>query len=235
MPAITVIVNLHAEGRLCIPSIVSAQRACARAAEEGHDCEILVVVDRGSAQTLASLEPFASQIRVEHCDFGDPGEARNLGVEKAMGEFIAFIDGDDLVGSEWLVIAARTVLAKPNLEVVVHPRMNYVFGESIEPNIWKHPDMDEDIVDVSLLGAANLWTQLSFARAETYRKFKYVRSSHDAGLGYEDWAWNFETVRAGVIHLAPQGTIHFIRRKESGSQNMLAAERRSIPNFRISD
>jgi hypothetical protein len=233
MTQISVIVNLHREGRVCVPTIVSVLRAVKHAEENGYSCETLAVVDKGDPETFAALDPFRAQIRIEECAFGDPGEARNFGTSRAVGDFIAFVDGDDLVGSEWLTIAVRTVLSFPERDVVIHPRINYVFGENIEPFIWVHPDMDEDGINISYLGVANLWTQLSFAKAEIYKKFKYVKSPFENGFGYEDWSWNFETVRSNVTHLAPLGTIHFIRRKETGSQNLLADRRRILPNFRL--
>ncbi len=233
MTRISTIVNAHREGRLCLPTIDSVLRAGARAATAGLSCETLVVVDNGDADTLAAIEHFRGRVRVEVCEFGDPSEARNFGVARAAGDFVAFMDGDDLMGTNWLEVAAATAALHATREVVVHPRENYVFGRGIAPEIWLHPDMDEQRIDISFLKAANMWTQLSFAKADIYRKFKYRRNDIDRGFGFEDWVWNFETVAAGVTHLAPEGTIHFIRRKSTGSRNALSDARRIIPNFAI--
>jgi glycosyltransferase involved in cell wall biosynthesis len=231
MPAITSIINLHREGRLCQSTLQSVLRAAERAEAEGLSCEILVVVDRGDTSTLEAIAGFSDRVRVEHCDFGDLAEARNFGTSLARGQYIAFMDGDDLMGSSWLLIAAQTASRHENRDVVIHPRFNYVFGESVTPQLVIQPDMEEDRIDIEYLRAANLWTALSFAKAEIYRKFKYKRNEIDKGFGYEDWSWNFETVSAGVTHLAPHGSVHFIRKKATGSLLALSSERRIIPNL----
>jgi hypothetical protein len=137
------------------------------------------------------------------------------------------------MGLNWLEIAAATARREASREVVIHPRENYVFGREIAPEIWLHADMDEQRIDISYLKFANMWTQLSFAKAEIYRKFKYRRNDISRGFGFEDWVWNLETVTAGVTHLAPAGTIHFIRRKATGSRNANSDARRILPNFAL--
>jgi glycosyltransferase involved in cell wall biosynthesis len=230
---ISTILNLHREGRLCLPTIDSVVRASERAASSGLSCETLVVLDNGDAETLAAIDHFRGRVRPEFCEFGDLAEARNFGVGQARGDYIAFMDGDDLMGVNWLEVAAATASRHAMREVVIHPRENYVFGRDLAPEIWLHPDMDEERIDISFLKVANMWTALSFAKADIYRKFKYRRNDIARGFGFEDWVWNLETVAAGVVHLAPAGTIHFIRRKASGSLLAQSDTRRIIPNFAI--
>jgi glycosyltransferase involved in cell wall biosynthesis len=233
MTAITVIVNLHREGRLCLSTLQSVTAAADHARTRGLPCEILVVIDRGDEATARALLPFAARVRVETCDFGDLAAARNYGVTRSAGEFIAFIDGDDLMGSNWLATAADTVARNADREIVAHPRFNFVFGEGLTPRILMHPDMDEEPVDLAFLRGANLWTALSFARAEIYRRFPYKPNAIERGFGYEDWSWNVETVNAGIVHLAPAGTIHFIRRKASGSLLTLSSQNHILPNLPV--
>lgn len=231
MIRISAIVNLHNEGQICLPTIESVLRACAVAEKAGFPGEALVVIDKGDKATLEAVAYFGDRIRVETCECGDLAEARNFGVGKARGDMVAFMDGDDLMGSNWLSIAARTVVENPNREVVIHPRVNYYFGPTVDPLYWIHPDMDEDKMDINYLKGANAWTALSFAKTEIYRQHPFRKNEIDKGFGYEDWAWNFETIQAGVTHLAPTGTVHFIRRKESGSLLALSNQRKVIPNL----
>ena len=55
----------------------------------------------------------------------------------------------------------------------------------------------------------------------------------EAGLGHEDWAFNLATVRAVVIHIAPEGTMHFIRRKPAGGRLAQSQAQRLLPNLEI--
>jgi hypothetical protein len=86
---------------------------------------------------------------------------------------------------------------------------------------------------MTLLRAGNFWTSASFATADLHRHFPFRANAIDAGFGHEDWAFNLATIRAGVTHIAPEGTVHFVRRKESGGRLALSQARRILPNFEI--
>ena len=231
MSDVSVVVNLHREGRIAVAALRSAQAAIAAAPELA--CEILVVIDRGDEATVRAVARFGGPVRIERTDFGDPALARNFGVERAKGAFIAFLDGDDLMGETWLGVAARCLRERAGREVVVHPRLNYVFGRDADPIVWVHPDMETDALDMSLLRAGNFWTSATFARADLHRRFPFPANALEKGLGHEDWAFNLATVRAGVTHVAPEGTVHFVRRKESGGRLALSEAKRILPNLAI--
>ncbi len=70
------------------------------AAQSFTDLEVIMVDDgstdggAGIAQAKAAADPRFTLIQPEH---GGPGGARNRGVERARGEFLAFVDGDDML------------------------------------------------------------------------------------------------------------------------------------------
>ena len=231
MTDVSVIVNLHREGRIAVAALRSAARAIAAAPELA--CEVLAVIDRGDEATARAVARVAGPVRVERTDFGDPALARNFGVERAKGGCVAFLDGDDLMGENWLGIAARYLRERTGRDVVAHPRLNYVFGRDAEPIVWVHPDMETDRLDMTLLRAGNFWTSATFARADLHRRFPFPANALEAGFGHEDWAFNLATARAGVIHIAPEGTIHFVRRKESGGRLALSEAQRILPNLAL--
>ncbi len=233
MTDVSVIVNLHTEGRIAVPALRSVARAVELATAAGLACETIAVVDRGDEPTFRALDRLERPPQVETCDFGDPSPARNFGVEKAKGAFVAFLDGDDLMGEGWLKVAAANLQLREGREIVAHPRMNYVFGRDAQPLIWLHPDMERDPIDLTMLRAGNFWTNASFARADLYRRFPFRANALGAGFGHEDWAFNLSTARAGVTHIAPEGTIHFIRRKAAGSRLAESDALRVLPNFEL--
>jgi len=64
----------------------------------------LIIVDDGSTdRSLELCQDFKdSRIQVIHVDNGGVSRARNIGIRHATGEYLAFIDSDDYVESEYL-------------------------------------------------------------------------------------------------------------------------------------
>lgn len=79
----------------------------------------VVVVDDGSTDgTIAVAESFGDRVRVVACPHRGHAATRNAGIEAARGEFIAFIDADDLMPPDALAIRMRHMLADPALDMV---------------------------------------------------------------------------------------------------------------------
>jgi CDP-glycerol glycerophosphotransferase len=107
-PLISVVVPFHNNEDLlgdCLRSI---------AAQTAADLEVIMVDDGstdGSAEVArrqAQADPRFTLIRVLN---GGPGFARNRGVEQVSGEFLAFVDADDLLPSHAFEIMLHTLQA----------------------------------------------------------------------------------------------------------------------------
>ena len=61
-----------------------------------QDLEILVVDDGSMDRTAERARAFGDQVRYLYKQNGGTGSARNLGIAQARGEYVAFLDGDDL-------------------------------------------------------------------------------------------------------------------------------------------
>lgn len=62
--------------------------------------EVIVVDDRSSDRTAQIVERIARRdprVRLVRAHFGDPNRSRNLGVRSARGEYLGFLDGDDIL------------------------------------------------------------------------------------------------------------------------------------------
>ncbi len=67
-----------------------------------RDYEVIVVDDGSSDETLNVARSFEPQIKVLAQPNGGPASARNLGIRNSRGDYIAFLDSDDLWMSDKL-------------------------------------------------------------------------------------------------------------------------------------
>lgn len=99
MPLVSVIVpvfNIHAYVDACVESLLR---------QTYTDLEIILVDDGsvdGSAEQCDAYVYRDSRVQVIHQENGGPSTARNTGLDHARGEYIAFVDGDDVVSSYYV-------------------------------------------------------------------------------------------------------------------------------------
>lgn len=84
----------------------------------------LILIDDGSTDGGAAIcDEYAakdSRIQVLHQTNQGPAKARNLGIAKSQGEFVAFIDSDDLLHVQYLKKMLETML-KEDCDIVFAP------------------------------------------------------------------------------------------------------------------
>lgn len=135
-PSLSIIVPVHNNHRH-LPAALASIRA-----QEVAGCEV-IVVDDGSEPPISSLVeavlPEAILVRQHN---GGPSAARNRGLRQATGEFVAFLDADDLWSEEALTVLAKGFRDAPGADVIQgHVRR---FGDPTDvsaapPGIFGHP------------------------------------------------------------------------------------------------
>jgi GT2 family glycosyltransferase len=90
-------------------------------AQEFSDNEIIVVDDGSTDGTLDILAGYGSRIRILEQPNSGPGPARNLGAKHATGEYIAFLDSDDL-WLPWTLTTYKTVITESPTTSVIAAR-----------------------------------------------------------------------------------------------------------------
>ncbi|GHG67546.1 glycosyltransferase family A protein [Comamonas sp. JC664] len=100
-------------------------------AQEEQDFEVLVVDDGSTDDTLETLARYGERVRVLQQRNAGPGAARNLGIQAARGEYVAFLDSDDL-WFPWTLATYRRVLEEaPGTSVVLGSSVDFSQPESL--------------------------------------------------------------------------------------------------------
>jgi len=210
---ITVIINGHREGLLAWPSLLSLAAAVRNAEDNGLRIEVIGVLDRPDGATIEIFHGYPGNrcMRILHVENGDPGRSRNNGIAAARGNWIAFLDADDLWCNNWL-LAAHQSAERDGRSIIWHPEVNVYFGT--HPHVFAHVDMEDPDYDHLGLALTNYWTALCFAPRSLLLDTPYPETTLNRQIGYEDWGWNMETIARGALHKVVPGTGHAIRMKE---------------------
>lgn len=137
MPLFSIIVPVfNAEKRLseCIESILNQSVA---------DFELLLINDGSTDSSLDVCNSYAKQdgrIRVLSKENGGVSSARNLGIEKSAGQWIAFIDADDTVSPSYLADFDIINEDDRKCELAITGRKTIINGNEVRLN--QFPDLE---------------------------------------------------------------------------------------------
>jgi glycosyltransferase involved in cell wall biosynthesis len=94
--------------------------------QDWQPLEVIAVDDGSTDNTLAVLRRYGDRIRVLQQPNGGPAAARNLAVRESRGEYLAFLDADDL----WLPGHLRVLMSY----LQAHPQTRVAYGEWL---VWR--------------------------------------------------------------------------------------------------
>ena len=118
----------------CIVPVFNGERYLSEAlnsllAQTYKSIEIIVVDDGSTDRTPQVVGSFGKQIRSLRQNNGGPAAARNSGVRIARGDFIAFLDADDLWHPEKLARQMKCLGTNPELDLCVTHVNNFWSSE----------------------------------------------------------------------------------------------------------
>jgi glycosyltransferase involved in cell wall biosynthesis len=216
MTDLTLIVTAHNETVVAGPTMRSAEIAVEAARWRGFTVQQVIVLDKATEATTA----YFNQPRFDHWERrtmheGDLGLVRNAVVPDTEGDYIAFLDADDIFSENWLAEALVTVkegeargeglIASPELEVLFD--RNVASTRNLEQN--------SPLFTPYFLYLRGYYDSLCVTPREAHLQVPYGRRDIPNGLAFQDFQFAIETMSRGWKHVIVKDTIIFKRRRPS--------------------
>lgn len=215
MSRITVAMTVHAETHVAGPTMRSAEAAIAAAVAAGYRVERLIGMDTPTraARAYFTQPAFAKWRRIE-VECRDQGLTRNALIAEARGDYVAFLDADDLFSENWLARAADCLDAAgaAGRRVIVHPELNWQF-DAID-NVYANPPQDDPFFSPHVMSTANYYDALCMAPRTAWQELGFPRRDVAGGFAMEDYQWFVEMTARGWEHDVARDTIIFKRRRD---------------------
>jgi glycosyltransferase involved in cell wall biosynthesis len=193
LPFLTVIVPVYNAERHIAAAIQSIL-------EEQYPSLEILVIDDGSTDRSAEILRGFPEVTYYYQDNRGPASARNRGIRLAQGEFILFLDADDLFPKGKIRQQLSYFDQKPEIELTIG-KSQVFFEEGANTSVIRFPDETHQVLNV-LLGSG------------LYRKTAFEKVGElDENLRFgEDFDW-FNRVREQEVPLLVTNdiTLHYRR------------------------
>lgn len=133
MPLFSTVTPVYNREHLIEPTLASIL------AQGRDDLDIIVVDDGSTDRTAEVARQFDDRIRVIEQENAGPGAARNRGIEAARGEYIAFLDSDDL-WFPWTLDTYEDIIETQGSPSFIAGQP-FVFEEEAEVDRVEHPEV----------------------------------------------------------------------------------------------
>ncbi len=175
MPIFSAVIPVYNKGPHISRSIQSALN------QTFSDFEIVIVNDASTDNSLSEIKEFHDpRIRLYEREESGPGgyAARNLGIDKAAGEWIAFLDADDEWYPDHLEKYTKLIRSYPDAGVlgsgreIVQPDGNVVIEDYYDNYAEKGPHFLtlDNYLKAYISGLRPLWTSVTCIRREVLQK-----------------------------------------------------------------
>lgn len=208
--------------------------------ESGLDCEVIMVDDGSTDKSPDICKKYAKKYS-NFSFFRNQGkglsDARNMGIDKARGEYIWFVDSDDLICGDFQAVKLAVLTEKPDVIAFDATAFNETQGK------WnlEHYDRREKIGDIKTISGKEFFRSYYLQNAyrdsaclNIYKKefLHKNRIQFISGLFYEDTEFTFHVyMTAGRVKYIPQ--IYYNRRYRYGSIMTTEINEKKIGDFFI--
>jgi teichuronic acid biosynthesis glycosyltransferase TuaG len=182
-PSVSVIIPFYSGVPWLIEAIESVL-AQSYAAEE------IIVINDGSKENVEDfLNAYGDKIIYIYKDNGGPATARNLGIEKSTGDYIAFLDSDDI----WLPnkLSVQIALMEEHQSIWSHTSYETFDTEKQEYNTINTVSVKNfnGMIYPKMLASNNLATPCIVIRGDILRSNPKLRFNNKMRYGQDQYLW----------------------------------------------
>lgn len=200
---LSIIIPFYNMGSLILETLLSVNESTYT------DIEIIIVNDGSddieSIEVLREIESSMPSIKVIHIDNGGLSNARNIGAYAAKGEFIAFLDSDDLIAPEYYQRCIEILKAYKNVSFVY----SWVRFFGLRDDIWVTFD-----TEFPLLLLTNMLSAFAVIKKDHFLKYGINKVEMKEGMeDHESWINMCKNGCAGIS--IPEALVHYRIRSNS--------------------
>ena len=130
---LSVIIPMYNASKYIIEAVNSLLR------QKDVSIEVIIVDDGSTDNSLEKLQQYGNRLVISKKENGGAASARNMGLLKAQGEFIMFLDADDYISDENICSKCIAKLRNDNLDIIFfsYKYLNNTTKQTTIP--WKFP------------------------------------------------------------------------------------------------
>jgi glycosyltransferase involved in cell wall biosynthesis len=221
MPCVSVIIPVYNSAHFIGAAIDSVN------AQTFQDFEILVVDDGSTDDLIGALEVYKGSIQVMHQENAGPSSARNRGINAARGEFIAFLDADDLWAPEKLELQVKCLNENPDSAACFTECVYFNENGTTNADLWRRVPTSDKMFEALLTERFVHMSSLMVRR----QALNEVGVFDEGLIGCEDYNLYLRIARYFSFQFLPQPL--FQSRSHSGklSNNLAQMSHDEIVNF----
>lgn len=194
----------------CLDSLLESQIDCL-------ENEIILVDDGSTDDSLKICEQYATlhqNIRVFTQENQGPSTARNLGIEKATGEYITFVDSDDYVERKYFEVINKYLNAKYDLLIFGY---NKITDGVVEKKILQNKSLDRSEILKQIEKTSTSMNLFWFPHTKVYKSsmLDKIRFNTNIFIG-EDTIFNIEVMAdSNSLHTMEECLYNYVYNEDS--------------------
>lgn len=171
----------------------------------------LIVVDDSSTDGSVSIARKYEQATVVRCEHRSAGEARNEGVRASSGDWLAFLDHDDVWLPDKLEKQADVLKTEPGVDIVL-TRQESWFMDGVERPVWMAPELVTGV-------------HTGFLPTMLVRRASFDRVGWFWNDACEDTEWHFRAMEQGLVMATVPQVL--LRRRIHGRRGPVSRKQRA--------